>query len=85
MREYIFQLEAHLSEVHKQAARLIKRQGELGASLSEFGVSMVALGKFESEALAAAFQRLGEKADVLARAAQVWHARLDNPTRFQGE
>eukprot|EP00884_Botryococcus_braunii_P014863 jgi/Botrbrau1/23378/Bobra.0051s0029.1 len=69
-REYIFQLESQLVEVHKQAARFLKRQSELAASLLEFGASMQSLGKCESESLAASFLQLGEKVDLLAQQAQ---------------
>ena len=71
MREYVGQLEGHLGEVHRHAARLIKRQAELGASLSEFGAAMVGLGKFEQPPLADHFVSLGEKAGALASASQV--------------
>ncbi len=71
VREYMFQLEAHLAEAHRQAQRLIKQQGLLGASLSEFGTSMVSLGKFEQGRLADNFINLGEKAESLARSSQV--------------
>lgn len=71
VREYVVQLETHLAEVHRQAQRLIERQGKLGSSMSEFGASMVALGKFESGSLAYKFQKLGERADTLAAASQV--------------
>ncbi|BDA48046.1 Sorting nexin-2 [Coccomyxa sp. Obi] len=70
VREYMFQLEAHLAEAHRQAQRLIKQQGMLGASLSEFGTSMVSLGKFEQGRLADNFINLGEKAESLARSSQ---------------
>ena len=71
VREYMFQLEAHLAEAHRQAQRLIKQQGLLGASLSEFGTSMISLGKFEQGRLADNFINLGEKAESLARTSQV--------------
>ena len=71
VREYVEQLEAHLTEAHRQATRLIKRQSELGQSLAEFGTSMVALGKFEQDGLASSFQVLGGKAEQLARYSQV--------------
>lgn len=41
VREYIGQLEVHLAEAHKQAARLVKRQDSLSAALANFGFSMV--------------------------------------------
>ena len=71
VREYILQLEAHLSEAHKQATRLIKRQSELGASLGEFGSSLMGLGKFEQAPLADSFINMGEKSSALAQKSQV--------------
>ncbi len=44
VREYIYQLEAHLADVQKQAARLIRKQDALAATLNDFGASMIALG-----------------------------------------
>ena len=67
----MFQLEGHLAEAHRQAQRLIRQQGSLGASLAEFGASMVGLGKFEQGAVADGFLNLGEKAESLARSSQV--------------
>ena len=67
----MFLLESHLTEVHRQAARLIERQVKLGASMSEFGASMVALGKFESGTLADQFMHMGERTDGLAVSCQV--------------
>lgn len=70
VRDYIVQLEAHLAEVHRQSQRMIERQSKLGLSMSEFGASMVALGKFESGTLAQKFTKLGERADSLSGASQ---------------
>ncbi|KAK9907498.1 hypothetical protein WJX75_004827 [Coccomyxa subellipsoidea] len=70
VREYMFQLEAHLAEAHRQAQRLIKQQGLLGHSLAEFGTSIISLGKFEQGRLADDFINLGEKAESLARSSQ---------------
>ena len=67
----MFQLEGHLAEAHKQAQRLIRQQGSLGSSLSDFGLSMVSLGRFEQGHLADGFINLGEKAESLARTSQV--------------
>lgn len=67
VRDYIFQLEGHLAEAHRQAARLIKRQLELGQATQEFGKSMEGLGKFEDGRLADGFLELGNKSDCLSR------------------
>ena len=71
VKEYILQLEAHLAETHRQATRLIKRQSELGASLGEFGSSLMGLGKFEHPPLADQFISMGEKSASLSRNSQV--------------
>lgn len=79
VRDYVVQLEAHLAEVHRQSQRLIERQSKLGSSMSDFGASMVALGRFESGTLAQKFTKLGERADTLSGACQVSHTPLPNP------
>jgi len=71
VKEYILQLEAHLAETHRQAQRLIRKQTELGASLGDFGSSLLGLGKFEQPPLADQFLSMGEKSAVLARNSQV--------------
>ena len=71
VRDYVVQLEAHLAEVHRQSQRLIERQSKMGSSMSDFGASMVALGRFESGTLAQKFTKLGERADTLSGACQV--------------
>ena len=76
VRDYVVQLEAHLAEVHRQSQRLIERQSKLGSSMSDFGASMVALGRFESGTLAQKFTKLGERADTLSGACQVSHTPL---------
>ena len=73
VRDYVVQLEAHLAEVHRQSQRLIERQSKMGSSMSDFGASMVALGRFESGTLAQKFTKLGERADTLSGACQVSH------------
>ena len=60
-----------MSETHRQASRLIKRQEELGVSLGEFGTSLMGLGKFEPGPLADQFMNIGEKSQSLARQSQV--------------
>ena len=82
VRDYVVQLEAHLAEVHRQSQRLIERQSKMGSSMSEFGASMVALGRFESGTLAQKFTKLGERADTLSGACQVSHTLLS--TDFAG-
>lgn len=79
VRDYIVQLEAHLAEVHRQSQRLIERQSKMGSSMSDFGASMVALGRFESGTLAQKFTKLGERADTLSGACQVSHTLLLSP------
>lgn len=62
VREYIGHLENHLVETHRQASRLIRKQGELGLAVGEFGVAAEKLGKFEEGSLQEAFTHLGTKA-----------------------
>lgn len=47
VRAYVFELERHLGEAHRQAARLVRHQAELGESVREFGASMASLGRYE--------------------------------------
>lgn len=62
IREYINHLENHLVEAHRQAARLIRKQGELGLAVGEFGQAAEKLGKFEEGSLQDAFMQLGTRA-----------------------
>ena len=71
VKDYILELESHMAETHRQASKLIKRQGELGLSLGEFGSSLMVLGKFEQSALADHFVNIGEKSQKLAKQSQV--------------
>ncbi|MEW5297107.1 MAG: hypothetical protein WDW38_005917 [Sanguina aurantia] len=48
VRDYINHLESHLNEAHRQAARLVRKESELGLALSEFGAAAEALGKHDS-------------------------------------
>jgi len=48
-----------------------KKQTELGASLGDFGSSLLGLGKFEQPPLADQFLSMGEKSAVLAKNSQV--------------
>lgn len=74
VRESIVQLETHMAEIHRQAARLVKRQLEHGVSLEEFAASMAALGKCEKQPpLSMQFERLAEWAGKLAKLSQVLH------------
>jgi sorting nexin-1/2 len=76
VREYVGQLETHLAEAHKQAARLIRRQDALSGALADFGASMVGLGKFEGGDLAQSFMRMGDKAELLSKSAREQSASL---------
>lgn len=66
VREYINHLENHLVEAHRQASRLIRKQGELGMAVGEFGQAAEKLGKFEEGSLQDAFMRLGTRAGDLS-------------------
>lgn len=62
VREYLTHLESHLIEAHRQSARLIRKQGELGIAVGEFGQASEKLGKFEEGALQDSFMYLGNHA-----------------------
>lgn len=64
VREYMTHLESHLIEAHRQAARLIRKQGELGVAVGEFGQAAEKLGKFEEGSLQEAFMHLGSHAGL---------------------
>ncbi|XP_057999646.1 sorting nexin 1 isoform X1 [Hevea brasiliensis] len=66
LKNYIFELENHLSEAQKHAYRLVKRHRELGQSLSDFGKAVKLLGACEGDALGKAFSDLGAKAETLS-------------------
>ncbi|KAF2289704.1 hypothetical protein GH714_038090 [Hevea brasiliensis] len=66
LKNYIFELENHLSEAQKHAYRLVKRHRELGQSLSDFGKAAKLLGACEGHALGKAFSDLGTKSEVLS-------------------
>ncbi|OAY40838.1 sorting nexin 1 [Manihot esculenta] len=65
LKNYIFELENHLSEAQKHAYRLVKRHRELGQSLSDFGKAVKLLGACEGDALGKAFSDLGAKSESL--------------------
>lgn len=71
MREYILQMEQHVTELHKNSVRFIKRLSDMSSSLAEFGASMENLGKFEPDSVAANFKRVAEKTERLAQQGQV--------------
>ena len=60
MKEYLGHLESHLSEAHRQSARLIKKQNELGLAVGEFGQAADKLGKYEDGRVQEAFTELGK-------------------------
>lgn len=68
VRSYIFELEKHLGEAHRQASRLVRHQAELGGAVQEFGTAMTTLGRFEeASGVADTLSQLGEKADCISR------------------
>ena len=48
-RAYFSELETVLTEVHKQAERLVRHHSALASALSEFSCAMAALGRFQKE------------------------------------
>ncbi|PNH00419.1 Sorting nexin 1, partial [Tetrabaena socialis] len=67
IRDYVNSLEAHLMEAHRQAARLMRKEADLGTALSEFATSAEALGKWDNEGpMRAAFDCLFSRAGEVA-------------------
>ncbi|KAF3441630.1 hypothetical protein FNV43_RR15545 [Rhamnella rubrinervis] len=66
LKNYVFELENHLSEAQKHAYRLVKRHRELGQSLSDFGKAAKLLGACEGNGLGKAFSELGAKSESLS-------------------
>lgn len=60
MKDYLGHLESHLGEAHRQSARLIKKQNELGWAVGEFGQAADKLGKYEEGRVQEAFTYLGK-------------------------
>lgn len=67
LRAYIYELEGHLAELHRQAARLVRHQHTMGSAIAEFGASMAALGRYEDQSVSESFARVGEKAETISR------------------
>eukprot|EP01024_Parvocaulis_polyphysoides_P016853 TRINITY_DN17476_c0_g1_i1.p1 TRINITY_DN17476_c0_g1~~TRINITY_DN17476_c0_g1_i1.p1 ORF type:complete len:408 (+),score=79.78 TRINITY_DN17476_c0_g1_i1:90-1313(+) len=67
IREYVFQLEKHLSDTYRRASDLVNKQQALGGALSDFGDAADKLGKFEQPRLQEAFSQLGRHAGDLSR------------------
>lgn len=73
MRDYMAELEGHLEQTHRQAARLVRLHADLGAAVAEFGTAMAALGRHEEAeagpagtALSASFSQLGDRSGAVA-------------------
>lgn len=64
VRAYIFELEKHLGEAHRQASRLVRHQAELGAATQEFGTAMITLGRFEEAVRAARRGAVGQEGSL---------------------
>jgi len=75
-REYVTTLEAHLTDLHKAAARLVRKQADAGVALADFGAAATALSRSDGSPLAAAFAGLAESADMLARVSALQAERL---------
>jgi len=79
LRSYFFDLEGHMAEVHRQAARLVQRHGSLSVAFVEFGSSMATLGRAQEESqqrcvsVTQSFENLAQKstaASVICRRSQ---------------
>eukprot|EP00210_Caulerpa_lentillifera_P001766 g1696.t1 len=66
LKEYFAHLETHLNEAHRQSARLIKKQNELGLSIGEFGVAAAKLEKYEEGKVNNAFIQLGNHTSAMS-------------------
>ncbi|ONK71303.1 uncharacterized protein A4U43_C04F7080 [Asparagus officinalis] len=66
LKNYIFELEIHLSEAQKQAFRLVKRHRELGQSLSDFGKAIKLLGSSDGNSLGKVISEFGSKSESLS-------------------
>ncbi|KAG2492390.1 hypothetical protein HYH03_009336 [Edaphochlamys debaryana] len=67
IRDYVNSLEAHLTEAHRQAGRLLRKEADMGSALAEFAAAAEALGKQDGEgpmrsAFGCLFTRAGEVA-----------------------
>eukprot|EP01025_Chloroclados_australasicus_P045032 TRINITY_DN490_c0_g2_i1.p2 TRINITY_DN490_c0_g2~~TRINITY_DN490_c0_g2_i1.p2 ORF type:complete len:408 (+),score=54.36 TRINITY_DN490_c0_g2_i1:243-1466(+) len=78
-KEYIVQLEKHLSDCYRRAADLVNKQQVLGGALVDFGDAADKLGKFEQPRLQEAFSQLGRHATELSRSTNE-HAEKLNAT-----
>eukprot|EP00878_Enallax_costatus_P016879 GHUV01017718.1.p1 GENE.GHUV01017718.1~~GHUV01017718.1.p1 ORF type:complete len:395 (+),score=141.91 GHUV01017718.1:1633-2817(+) len=68
VRDYLTALESHLSEAHRQAARLTGKEVELGEATLEFGQSLERLGRLEEGNVSEAFSQLSSRAAELVAA-----------------
>lgn len=68
VRDYLLALESHLSEAHRQAARLTAKEVELGEAVLEFGQSLERLGRLEEGNVSEAFSQLSSRAAELVAA-----------------
>jgi hypothetical protein len=87
VREYLAHLEAHLSEAHKHASRLVRKEHESGEAVAAFGAAIERLGRLEdggggggvggsASRHQEAFAALGRKASALASASAARTAAL---------
>eukprot|EP00192_Tetraselmis_astigmatica_P024410 CAMPEP_0117670296 /NCGR_PEP_ID=MMETSP0804-20121206/12664_1 /TAXON_ID=1074897 /ORGANISM="Tetraselmis astigmatica, Strain CCMP880" /LENGTH=261 /DNA_ID=CAMNT_0005478559 /DNA_START=492 /DNA_END=1277 /DNA_ORIENTATION=- len=67
VKEYITLLEGHLTEAHRQATRIIKKQTKMADALEGFGSSAQSLSTLEDGHVQTSFQLVGAKAEELAR------------------
>eukprot|EP00775_Hariotina_reticulata_P011886 gene11886-12030_t len=68
VRDYLLALESHLSEAHRQAARLTAKEVELGEATLEFGQALERLGRLEEGNVSEAFSQLSSRAAELVAA-----------------
>ncbi|WIA39527.1 hypothetical protein OEZ86_005618 [Tetradesmus obliquus] len=68
VRDYLVALESHLSEAHRQAARLTAKEVELGEATLEFGQALERLGRLEEGNVSEAFSQMSSRSAELVAA-----------------
>eukprot|EP00877_Chromochloris_zofingiensis_P009805 jgi/Chrzof1/5078/Cz15g10280.t1 len=70
VRDYLVHLDSHLSEAHRQAARLLRKEQELGEAVAEFGQAIERLGRLEEGNVQEALVQLSHKSQSVSQASK---------------
>lgn len=85
LKQYMNELEGHLGELHRQSARVLKKQLSHAKALNDVGTGMILLGECESGELTESFRRAGDKAAEISKASQKLvtelHANFEQPLK----